>query len=95
MHVVPITNAVNSLPLGQVFSITLTEPPCSNCSWQIDIPYSITLLQVNPLPDYTTPKRQWVLQSNVCGTYTLTFAYRKQCCGKPTLKTDSFTFSFY
>ena len=93
MHTIPITEPVSNLSVNQVFSITLSEPPCSNCTWQITIP-SNTILVDKIVSKTTNPSSTaWHFSIHTPGTYHFSFAYRKQCCGKPTLKQESFTIS--
>lgn len=95
MNSISITNGTTSVPLDQTFSIFIAEPPCPNCTWQIDIPYGLTLVNVRKSSNYEGPGTEWTLKGTHVGTYTLQFLYRRQCCGRPTLKHQTYTITIY
>ncbi|MGL4362483.1 MAG: protease inhibitor I42 family protein [Cellulosilyticaceae bacterium] len=90
MKTIPITNPVSAIPVGQAFTITLKETPCTNCRWQINVPSAIGLLNISSDQDYNYSSTTWTFQTNIAGTYFLEFSYQKQCCGKPVLQHYAF-----
>ena len=95
MDIIPVRNMFTHIAPNQPFSITITEPDCSNCKWQVDIPPTINLLNMNRIMVNYATATQWIFSSAVAGTYVLTFYYRKQCCGKPIIKQVSYNLSIY
>ncbi|MGL4800070.1 MAG: hypothetical protein ACRCWY_11855 [Cellulosilyticaceae bacterium] len=88
MNAFPITTLSADISVGQECSLTITEPECPNCNWEIDFPSGLILLSMNKLSDTLPGSTQWVFKATHAGTYTLTFRYRKRCCGRPILKTQ-------
>lgn len=95
MNLITITNTTSHIPTGQPFVITTTEPACTNCSWHINIPNSIILINREHLTTSQPYSTKWIFNCTNPGTYTLQFLYRKQCCGKPTLKQEDFTITIF
>lgn len=85
-----IRTSPSTVSINQPFTISFLEPPCPNCSWEYNIPPSMSTLQISPSNADGSGLHEVTLTSSARGSFNLVFTYRKRCCGRPVIRLEEF-----
>ena len=91
MHKILSSLAPTYAKLDDILEINLEESPNINAEWNIELPPSFIVAKGIYTPYGSKLTRTWLIKSSALGQYTITCNYRKFCCGRRIIATETFT----